>query len=79
MSRFSLPQLEAFLWVARLGSFRAAGERLNVTQPTISLRIRDLETALGTRLLERLRPFNLVVTNVPGPPQRLHLLGAELR
>ena len=53
MSRLSLPQLEAFLWVARLGSFRAAGERLNVTQPTISLRIRDLEAELGTRLLQR--------------------------
>lgn len=53
MSRLSLPQLEAFLWIARLRSFRAAAERLNVTQPTISLRIRDLESELGVKLFER--------------------------
>ena len=39
----SLPQLEAYYWVARLGSFRAAAERLWLTQPSISIRIRELE------------------------------------
>ena len=53
MRRFSLPQLEALLWISRLGSFRAAAEKLNVTQPTISLRIRELEGVLGARLFER--------------------------
>jgi WS/DGAT/MGAT family acyltransferase len=33
---------------------------------------------LGVRLVERLRPFNIVVTNVPGPPIPLYLLDAEL-
>ncbi len=28
---FSLVQLETFYWVARLGSFRAAARRLNLT------------------------------------------------
>jgi DNA-binding transcriptional LysR family regulator len=53
MRRFSLAQLEAFLWICRLGTFHAAAERLNLTQPTISLRIRELESALGARLFER--------------------------
>ncbi|WP_083827886.1 LysR family transcriptional regulator [Achromobacter insuavis] len=53
MRRFSIPQMEALLAIARLGSFQAAAEHMNVTQPTISLRIRELESALGVRLFER--------------------------
>ncbi len=53
MRKFSLAQLEAFLWICRLGTFHAAAERLNLTQPTVSLRIRELESALGARLFER--------------------------
>jgi DNA-binding transcriptional LysR family regulator len=49
----TLSQIEALYWIARLGSFRAAAARLNLTQPTISLRIKALEAALGIRLFER--------------------------
>ncbi len=49
----SLAHLEAFYWVARLGNFHAAAERLGVTQPTVSVRLRALERALGTPLIER--------------------------
>lgn len=49
----TLTQLTAFLWVAKLGSFRAAAEHLRLTQPTISLRIQNLEGQLGTTLFER--------------------------
>ena len=49
----TLKQLEAFVWVADLGSFRAAAERLNTTQPNISARIATLETTLNVTLMDR--------------------------
>src|SRR6202045_3103028 len=45
--------LETFMWVANLRSFRGAAEKLNTTQPAVSMRIAQLEDALGVRLLER--------------------------
>jgi DNA-binding transcriptional LysR family regulator len=45
--------LEAFVWVARLGSFTAAAEALHTTQAGISSRIATLEEQLGARLFER--------------------------
>jgi DNA-binding transcriptional LysR family regulator len=49
----TISQLKAFVWIATLGSFRAAAERLRLTQPTISLRIQTLEKQLGRPLFER--------------------------
>jgi DNA-binding transcriptional LysR family regulator len=51
--RFTLAQLEALLWVVRLGSFRSAATRLNLTQPAISVRMRELEAAAGGKLFLR--------------------------
>jgi DNA-binding transcriptional LysR family regulator len=45
--------LEAFVWVSRLGSFKAAAEQLNTTQAGISSRIATLEEQFGVRLFER--------------------------
>src|SRR5260370_18571703 len=45
--------IETFLWVVTLGGFRAAGEKLNTTQPAISQRIAQLERELGVKLLNR--------------------------
>jgi len=53
MKRFSLAQLEAFDAICRLGTFHAAAAALNVTQPTVTLRIRELESALKTQLFVR--------------------------
>jgi len=48
-----LKQLEAFVWAVDLGSFSKAADRLNTTQPNISIRIKSLETALKVKLLDR--------------------------
>jgi len=45
--------LETFMWVATLRSFRGAADKLNTTQPAVSMRIAQLEDFLGMRLLER--------------------------
>jgi DNA-binding transcriptional LysR family regulator len=51
--RVTLAQLETYHWIAQLGSFQDAAKQLNLSQPTVSLRIRDLERALGVRLFDR--------------------------
>lgn len=51
--RLNFKQLEAFVWVADMQSFRRAAERLNTTQPNISARIATLEAALGAVLMTR--------------------------
>lgn len=45
--------LDTFYWIANLGSFRAASEKLNLTQPAISARIQVLEQNIGTELFIR--------------------------
>lgn len=50
---FNLKQLESFVWVADLASFRKAADRLNTTQPNISSRIAALENVLDVSLMQR--------------------------
>ena len=45
--------LKYFLEAARLGNITKAAENLNVTQPTMSRQIKDLEWELGEKLFER--------------------------
>ena len=52
MSRITIPQIEAFCWVVELGAVHKAAVQLNVTQPTLSLRLRQLEAELTTMVLE---------------------------
>ncbi len=49
----NLTQVQTFLWVATLRSFRRTAEKMNTTQPAISSRIARLEETLGVRLFER--------------------------
>jgi DNA-binding transcriptional LysR family regulator len=45
--------IETFLTIVRTGSLSAAGEDLNLTQTTVSKRIKALEDELGMQLFER--------------------------
>lgn len=54
-------QIRTFLWVARLGGFRKAAERLHLSQPAVSTRISTLEAELRVTLFER-GPGALVLT-----------------
>lgn len=51
----NMKQLEAFLAIARHGGFADAADRLNVTQSTISARIKELEQNLAVALFDRSR------------------------
>jgi DNA-binding transcriptional LysR family regulator len=51
--RVTLAQLEAFYWTAQLGSAQRAAQHLNLAQPTLSLRLKDLREAMGSEILER--------------------------
>src|SRR5262249_6595761 len=52
----TLGQLRAFERIVRLGSFHAAAVELNLPQPAVSPRIRELEAALNTPLFVRRGP-----------------------
>ena len=51
--RMSVKQFRAFLAVAHTLNFAHASERLNLSQPALSLTIKGLEEALGGALLQR--------------------------
>lgn len=50
---FKLDHLQTFIDVVQLGTFTAAADRHGVSQPAISLQIKQLERTVGTRLIER--------------------------
>lgn len=49
----NLDHLRSFATLVELGSFSATARRLHLTQPAISLQIRQLEKRFGVRLIER--------------------------
>ena len=54
MRSLNLDQLRTLMEVVLLGNFSAAARRLNLTQPAVSLQIRELEQRFGVRLVERM-------------------------
>ena len=50
----NIRQLETFYWIAQLGTFSAAAERLHTSQANVSARIRELEEELDIALFERI-------------------------
>jgi len=49
----NLDQLRSFALVIETGSFSAAADRLGISQPAVSLQVRQLERRLAVRLIER--------------------------
>ena len=49
----NLRQMRSFIAVARLGTFTRAAEFLHVSQPTLTVQIKQLEQALQLRLFDR--------------------------
>ena len=82
----TLEELETFLMIVRLGSFNQTAEALGVSQPTVTARIKKIESALGSRLF--LRTTRKVLTTPAGAKlqaasepliTRLRLLKVELQ
>lgn len=55
LDKVHLKHIRYFIAVADFGSFRQAAFKLNITQPTLSAQISNLEDALGIQLFERSR------------------------
>lgn len=61
MRNLTLRQIRYFDAIARLGTFSAAAQACAVTQPALSMQIKELEEIAGTPLLER-RPRGVRLT-----------------
>ncbi|NUU01860.1 LysR family transcriptional regulator [Herbaspirillum robiniae] len=53
MKNFNLDHLQTFVAVIRHGSFSAAADSMDISQPAVSQQVRQLERTLGTPLVER--------------------------
>jgi aminoethylphosphonate catabolism LysR family transcriptional regulator len=77
---FNPGQLRAFEAVARTGSFSRAAQELSVTQPAVTVQVRQLERQCGVRLFDRVG--RRVLLTEPGRTllqyaQRIFLLAGE--
>lgn len=58
-----ISQIRAFLAVAELKSFSLAADRLHITQPAVSKRIRQLEDSVKTALFDRIGKRSILTPN----------------
>ena len=58
-----ISQIRAFLAVAELASFSLAADRLHITQPAVSKRIRQLEESVKTTLFDRIGKRSILTPN----------------
>ncbi|WP_158815724.1 LysR family transcriptional regulator [Methylocapsa sp. S129] len=62
---YSLPQLRAFVTLADERSFTRAAKRLHLSQPALTVQIRNLESSFGMKLFDR-DPRGVALTSVGG-------------
>ena len=82
MASTNFHQLRIFHTVARLGSFTKAAEELQISQPAVSIQVRELERNMGTTLLHRMRRgIQLTETgeSVYGYTRRIFALADEMQ
>ena len=60
---YTLAQLRAFVVLAAEGSFTRAAARLSLSQPALTVQIRNLETSLGAKLFDR-DPRGVALTRI---------------
>lgn len=51
----NLKHIEAFYWLCQLETYQRVADRLNITQPAVSARVRALESLIGKPLIDRSR------------------------
>lgn len=78
MKPFNLRSLRIFETVAGCGNFSRAAEQLEMTQPAVSMHIRQLEADLGTALFERQRRQRLTDAGRE-LLQHARIIGAQVR
>ena len=59
-ARPTIKQLEYFVAVAKASNFRKAAQKLNVSQPTLTMQIAALEEEMGVQLFDRSRAGTLL-------------------
>ena len=82
MPSVNFHQLSIFHTVARVGSFTGAAAELDISQPAVSIQVKQLERSLQTTLLSRLRR-GVVLTDtgeaVYGYTKRIFSLAEDMR